>query len=305
MTNLAFDPEALFGKAKVYMERALAEERESELYPFWLSLSLEFLSRSTLACISPTLLADMSPEGDHLLYALNLPSGKLPKSVNVRIVFERLTKINIDFSKKDEKLCASVTEQRNVELHSGVVGFEEFPARIWESDYYRVTDILLRAQGKSLEDLYGAKEAIAAKNAIVLDEEDAVRSVNKLISASRDKFLKLSNALQEERKHEADAMSADPKRGIKRTQCPACGAFACISGTSISVSDAKLEGDVIIEETRYQPEKLTCFSCKLEINSFAELKAINLAGQFTTQSELDPVEFHSIDIADRYHSERE
>lgn len=88
--------ELLFNKAKLYMQRANAEDTESPLYPFWASLSLEFLCRAALAKVHPALLADPR-EARNIFYACGLPIKGLAKSIQAKTVFLRCTEIIKNF----------------------------------------------------------------------------------------------------------------------------------------------------------------------------------------------------------------
>jgi hypothetical protein len=79
---------ALFAKAKLYMERADEEDANSPLFPFWASLSLEFLCRAALSAVHPSLLADPR-EGSNLLYACGIEVKTAPKSIPAKTVFDR------------------------------------------------------------------------------------------------------------------------------------------------------------------------------------------------------------------------
>ena len=85
--NEAFDYNNLYTKGQLYIERANDCERESDLYPFWLSLSLEFLIRSSLAKIHPSLLADTPNPNEFksLLYAFGYEVTNQPNIIPPQI----------------------------------------------------------------------------------------------------------------------------------------------------------------------------------------------------------------------------
>lgn len=300
-TNLAFDPKSLFSKAKLYVERALSEDREDNiLFPFWLSLSLEFLARSTLARISQTLLADTSAasESSHLLYSLGYASTSKPKAIPMGLVLDRLTKVNIDFTKREQEICLSIVDQRNAELHSGLIGYEEFPINLWLNDYYRVCKILLISQKLTLEDFLGESEANAAQAMIDADENIIMKDVRDRISAFQKTFSSLTREEQNIKRAEAKTKLVTRPVASKLIECPACKTPALLLGALISISEPKLRDEEIERERRYLPNGLSCFACGLKISSFVELKAAGLGSQFAITDQLDPVEFHSIDVKD-------
>jgi hypothetical protein len=298
--NPAFDYNNLFNKAKLYANRAMDEDRESDLFPFWLSLSLELLARSTLSKISPVLLADTSNnDGTNLLYALEFETTKKPKSITVLFVLERLTKIEIEFTKTEFDLSKLIIDQRNAELHSGLSGYLDFPVGLWLADYYRICKILLSAQQLSLKDFFGNSEAIAAEKMIEADAEKIKKGVLDNIQAYKKVFFGYPPEVQEQRIKNASNQDKLHKNA-KTIVCPACGNNALIFGEFISVSDAKLSEGIIFQESRYLPTRLACFVCSLQINGYSELKAIDFGAQFSISEELDPVDYHDIDVEDYF-----
>ena len=73
--------DALWNKAKIYIERAFTGDRDNELFPFFAAIGLEFLARAALARVHPSLLADPQ-DGNNILSrksassATAIPSGK-------------------------------------------------------------------------------------------------------------------------------------------------------------------------------------------------------------------------------------
>src|SRR4051812_5552017 len=90
--------DALWAKAKTYVGKALAQDREGADFPLFASHALEFLARATVASVHPALLADPK-EDSNLLYVFNLRPQKKekrafsPNSIRASIVFSRCTLI--------------------------------------------------------------------------------------------------------------------------------------------------------------------------------------------------------------------
>jgi hypothetical protein len=294
---LAFEHNNLFYKAKLYIERALEEERDSDLFPFWLSLSLEFLCKSTLAKISPALLAEAgSNESLNLLYAMGYEVTKKPRSIVMPLVFDRLTKINIEFTNAEKDMCLLIIEQRNIELHSGLNGYSEFPVSRWLGEYYRICKILLKFQNLNLKDFLGVEEAIAAERMIESDAEKIKKAVLDRVQAYKKVFQDLSPESQSEKRSTANTENKVRMRNSKAAICPCCESEAVILGETISYSTPRLIDGAIRQETRYLPSHFRCATCGLTITGYAELKAIDLGSQFTVKEDLDPVEYHNIDV---------
>lgn len=291
----AFDYNNLFQKSKLYVQRALEEDREGDLFPFWLSLSLELLSRSTLAKISPSLLAEInSGDNTHLLYSFGFQTTSKPRSIQTSEVFQRLSKINIGITQDDLKIASAIVEQRNAELHSAIKGFADYPASIWLSDFYRICKKLLLSQGLSLTDLLGADEGKAAELMISEEETTTKKQVIEKISAFKKVFSELPQEQKDKRITDANDEIRKNYSKAKIVKCPACGTDALLSGDLISISDAKLIDDEIKQERRYMPSKFGCVACGLTLSGYQQIKHTDFAGQFVMNDVLDPIDFHGI-----------
>lgn len=295
--SIAFSHNELFTKAQLYIERAHDEEREGDLYPFWLSLSLEFIIRSTLAKIHPALLAETPNSNDFksLLYAFGFEVTNQPKSISITTAINRLGEIINDFTQNEQKQAALIINERNTELHSGLKGFQEFPVKIWISDFYRINNILLNHQGLNLIDLFGEQEAKAAS--IMIQEDDA--KIKKLVIDRIEAYKKVYSELSEEELTKRKEISEKELRKFLKhnlkPNCPCCGNEALLTGEQVSVSSAKIIDGELKEEVRYLPAKLACFSCGLKIDGYQQLKIVGLSDVFTNYEYPDPVEYLGID----------
>src|SRR5260370_25428076 len=109
--------EGLWAKAKLYVQRALAESRLEPMFPFWSFLSLELLARAALSYVHPTLLA--VPEGDHLLHALGISVSRTLRSVPAKTVFLRCNKVVTGFTQEEFDTCIEFLKIRTTQLHTG------------------------------------------------------------------------------------------------------------------------------------------------------------------------------------------
>lgn len=115
----ALAPDAIFGKAKVYVGKALARKEAEELdeYQLWASLALELLGKAALAKIHPSLIVD--PTHFESLFAascINLSTDI--KTITAKTLFERLRHIIPAFDESVKKFCTGISLRRNAELHS-------------------------------------------------------------------------------------------------------------------------------------------------------------------------------------------
>src|SRR5258708_31250076 len=145
---MSWSYDSLWQKTREYMQKALDEDRDGPLFPFWSTLALELLCRATLAKIHPALLAD--PQGDNILYAFGYGTVKNPKSIPSKTLFLRCQAVVTEFTDEDVKFCMSMVERRNAELHSGSSAFDDLPTSFWMARYFRVCKILLSFQSRDL-----------------------------------------------------------------------------------------------------------------------------------------------------------
>jgi len=293
----AFDYNNLYTKAQEYIERANDTERDSSLYPFWLSLSLEFLIRSTLAKIHPALLADTPNSNDYksLLYSFGYEVTNQPKSIQISTAINRLGEIIEEFTNNLRIKANAIINERNTELHSGLPGFEDFPVRLWISDYYRICDILLKFQSKTLKDYFGEDEGGLAEKMIEESDEKLKKIVFEKIKSYKQVFDDLSADEKRARKDNSDKQLRVFNYHSKKVVCPCCNNEALLTGEQVSVSSTKLNGSELYEEIRYIPSKLACFNCGLKLDTFNELKIVELGDVFTKDTFVDPIEYHGID----------
>src|SRR3954453_7270508 len=126
-----YDHDALWLKAKMFLNRAMDEE---ETRPFderalWATLALELLGKAALARTSPVLIAEPTEEGTNLLIALGLMEGDAQFiSVRAATVFRRCQRAFRPFS-SDEAI--KLTNARNEYLHGAVPGFTSIPESAW------------------------------------------------------------------------------------------------------------------------------------------------------------------------------
>ncbi len=180
--------DALYTKANIFMERAMLVDRDSSLFPFWASLSLELIGRATLAKIHPALIADPR-EGSNIMHAFGYGStDELPKTIGAKTIFLRIKVIVPEFTPQNEKFCLSFINMRNEELHTGTPIFDDYPTNTWLTKFYTTIKILLNFQGKQLSDFLGNNEAKVADQMISEYKEELVSKVNVEIKKFRDEF---------------------------------------------------------------------------------------------------------------------
>lgn len=287
MNGWSYD--TLWEKARLYIDRALSEDRDGPLFPFWAALALELLARATLAKVHPALLA----EPDCILMAFGYDTGKAPKSVMVKTVFLRCQKIVPGFGDEELKTCMTIIERRNEELHSGTLAFEEVPTGLWLSSYYRICKLLLSPQSQSLVTFLGKDEADAAEKMILASEKQILAVVQKAISVKKTEFESLELSERERRRAVSESAVTELQDSSKRlVTCPSCNARAVITGERVRVGVARLEEGMMYRDIAFLPTRFHCFSCELDLAGHASLHAAGLGGQYSITESYDPVQHY-------------
>lgn len=281
--------EPLWQKSKLYIDRALAENRDNNLFPFWAALALEFLARATLARIHPALLA----EPDCILHAFGYNAGKPPKSIMAKTLFARCQTVVPHFGQEEVNACMSVIDRRNEELHTGNLSFDSFPTAIWLPEYYRVCSLLLSFQGKNLTDFLGEDEAEAAGKMIRSAEEQVIGKVQKAIDQKKAEFEGLDADEQSNRRQLAELAATNPTDHSARVvQCPACEAKAVITGERVSAAEPRIHEGLMHQDVAFLPVSFLCPSCGLTLSGHAFLHAAKMGGQYSVTETWDPVEYY-------------
>ncbi|MGE8534830.1 MAG: hypothetical protein ACN6OJ_09635 [Chryseobacterium sp.] len=295
--NSAWTYEKLWLKGKNYIDKALLQDRESEMFPFFAAIALEFIARATLAKVHPALLAEPK-DGENILYAFGFQKRPLytPISIPTKLVIERCEVIVPNFTESEKIFCKEITVKRNEELHSGNLGFENFPTKIWLSKYYKTLKILLEFQDKTLLDFLQNNEAEAAEEMISERDADLEKIVRDKISLHKKAFNSLTVDLQNEK---ITNSIKDKLFGIrvyrKDETCPACGNIGILTGKLISVSEGRANEYEIIQNINVLPTHFFCFCCDFELENHQELDSIELGGQYKIEESFKPWEYFEED----------
>lgn len=287
----------LWLKGKVYMSKALSEDRESEMFPFFAAIALELIARATLAKVHPVLLADPR-EGENILYVFGFQKKPLyiPISVPTKTVLERCEVIVPNFTENEKTFCKEITIKRNEELHSGNLGFDNFPTKIWLSKYYKTLKILLEFQEKTLLDFLGSDEANAAEEMIAERDANLEKTIKDRISIHKKSFEALSIEIQTEKISNSEKDKWFGSRVYRKDEiCPSCGNNGILTGKLISISEGKASDADIIQNLNILPTHFICLCCDLQLTNHQELDAIELGGQYKIEEIFDPREYFEIE----------
>lgn len=287
--------EDLWAKAKLFMERAAQQDRESDIFGLWAAMGLELLARSALAKISPMLLAEPDKEQRNILHALGHGSGAGPRSISTMQVLFLCRTLVAEFTEDEFKAAASIVSRRNDELHTGTAAFYAYPTQNWLPGFYRCCKVLSEFQDESLTTLFGEDEASVAEQSLQRAEQSTLSSVRALIAAHQKVF----NA-KEESERESLATDAAQKSealshsGHHRVICPACGSSATVQGDLYGGERVAHSDGLITVRQSVVPTRFACIACGLKLAGYGELHAAGVADHFTQRRDYSPEEYYGL-----------
>jgi hypothetical protein len=290
--------DSLYGKAKIYAQRAHDGSIGCALFGFWMSLSLELLARAALATIHPVLLADPTTE-DNIHYAFGVNPKKPPRSVQAKAVFARCSVFVTGFTDKMSGHCLILADRRNSELHSGAASFEGIDNSSWLPATYEVMEVLLKHMCRDFRDFLGKDHESHATQVLKNRRENIKKDVQDRIAAACKLFATRSPEWMERRKDQmASKIEAWLKgKSTRRTcPCPACSSEAIMVGETIGRTPVQVDENsgTIRREVRVLPNVFSCPYCDLTLNSFQEMNEAGLGAIYTVEEEEDPIEFFGI-----------
>lgn len=293
--------DSLWNKAKIYIERAFTGDRNSEIFPFFAAIGLEFLARAALARVHPSLLADPQ-DGNNILYAFGYNTTERPITVPAKTIYSRLIYVVPDFSKDDQSFCLLCAERRNRELHTGQLAFHDLRNSEWLPDYYRVTNKIVVSLGRQLTELYGDEETREALENIDIVQKETVSEVKQKIADIRKRMSILTpEELEARRKaHDLGVLSVHFLNGSGqfRKLCPACESFGMIAASPVGSTAARIKDGDLVSQRFFAPKKFDCKICGLEVVGSQALRVAGLSDQIVDEQTNDPVEFFGIDPMD-------
>ena len=144
-----YDHEALWSKAKVFLNRAMDPDpgRSFDEQALWASAALELLGKAALAHASPLLIAEPNEEGVNILIATGLIEGDAKfASVSASTIFKRCQRAFRPFSAAD---ALKFADGRNEYLHGSGIGFMALPPQAWWPRYWASSSVSCRCGSKA------------------------------------------------------------------------------------------------------------------------------------------------------------
>lgn len=291
--------DALYGKAKLYAQRAHNEPVDSALFGLWMSLALELLARAALASIHPALLADPK-EPDNIHYAFGIEPKRVPKSIAAKALYARCSVLIPSFTDKMSGHCLIMADRRNSELHTGAAAYEAIDNSGWLPPTYEVFEVLLKQLKRDFSDFLGPiHDKFAAE--VLKDRRDTIRKeVQEKFAAARKAYAARSEEWKAARPEKVRPLTEQwlSTNQLRKTcKCPVCSNTAVMSGESVGRGPARVDEDAgtIKREVRVLPNVLGCPFCSLRLDGFQEMNEAGLGAIYTVEEEEDPIEFFGID----------
>lgn len=292
----------LWNKSKINAYTAHEQDKTTHFFPLWCSIALETLSRATLAFVHPSLLADPT-KGSNILYVFGYYKDKEPaKSIPIKTVFDRLTKVIDTFTSKEFDICMNFMERRNRELHSGGAAFEDYPTKVWLADFYRICNILITFQSKEMKDWLAEDDANIALEMIKEDHNKIKKEVKILINFHKNEFYRKSKEEQKVLRVKAEnsrlLIGKIPRVYSSHIFCPACKSKALISGEIARSNEPYLDGDEIVRQISILPTEFQCSACELKLSGYHWLQAAEVGGYINKDERFDAKEYYYFDPTD-------
>ncbi|GAB18416.1 hypothetical protein GOEFS_054_00290 [Gordonia effusa NBRC 100432] len=281
-----WDYDGFIGKARLYFTRGAEHEHsDDDEFAIWHLLGFEFLLRTPLANLHPSLLAATN-DSDSLLAANGVTTPKDPKSVASGVVIDRLARIVPEFAGDAVSDSLFLMNLRNAELHASNAAVSEVPNDLWLPKLVRVAKIICQHLAIDPQDVLD--DAVVKLGEILLDEADkkVARGVELKIQACLSFLEKLS---QDE--IAARVAAAEPtglellarQRTTAAVKCPVCEHTVYAPKTYVRSAREHLDGDTVIRDDIYLLDELKCPVCGLELLGAPELVAAQVPQQVTEQ----------------------
>ncbi|MFI9547602.1 hypothetical protein ACIHAR_27365 [Streptomyces sp. NPDC052016] len=185
MTN-PFDHEALWTKAKLFLNRAMDDDARSfDEQALWAALALELLAKAALARVSPLLIAEPNEEGTNLLIASGLVKGDARfTSVRAKTLMARCHKA---FKPFDQSEAMKIINGRNEYLHSSGTGFMAIPPHAWWPRYWAQAAVLVTALDREIEELVGSDRELTVTKHLERNAKNLEQRTEALIERAKQR----------------------------------------------------------------------------------------------------------------------
>lgn len=296
-SSTAISEEALLGKSRAYIAKALRRKGEGDLeeYQLWASLALELLGKAALAHRHPCLVVDPM-HSQSLFVAAGVSATTDVKTIAAKTLFERLRQLIPAFDENVRQNCQAISERRNAELHSGEVPFKAMKVEAWEARYWYACNIILASMGRNLDDWIGEGEAKEKQQLLAIAAEKLKAAVAVKIEAAKVKMQGIPQKLRKKLIEEAGVRSAFhysdlfkwENDRIWEAECVVCTAKGFLAGDSVNeevIDENYYDAPWETVEITYSADEFACPVCDLHLTGQAEVLAAGYELEHTETDE--------------------
>ena len=282
---IAISEEALLGKSRAYIAKALRRKGENDLeeYQLWASLALELLGKAALAHRHPCLVVDPNHSAS-LFVAAGVSATTDVKTIAAKTLFERLTKLVPHFDEEVRQYCLAISERRNAELHSGDLPFRAMRVDAWEARYWYACNIILLSMSRSLDEWIGEGEAKEKQQLLAIAAEKLKAAVMVKVEAAKIKFIGIPQKAREQLLAESEVRAAGHYPDLFKwgndlawdAHCIVCKAKGFLAGDSANeevLEESYDDGPWEKVEIAYSADEFSCPVCGLHLIGQAEVEA--------------------------------
>ncbi|MFR9749422.1 hypothetical protein ACL02S_00145 [Nocardia sp. 004] len=295
--TMPYGYEQFFVKAKLFMNRAMdpSDDRTEDEKQLWAALALELLAKAALCKVSPTLVAEPTEDGTHVLKAAGLIEGETHfTTARASTIFKRCERVFRPFSAEE---ASKISNGRNEYLHGAALGITKIPAHAWWPQFWAQTDILLAAQGSDVSMLVGGDRTDEVEAHLAQNRQNVQNQVMARISAAKQSLIRFRDGRMsgpEQAKWETASQWTPVMTYRTITDCPACGNDGWLEGEEIVERRVTEYGDDerdhfvgTIAEIDIAPDYFSCPTCHLVLERSDLIAATDLTDD-TFTVEVDP-----------------
>lgn len=284
-----YDHEALWSKAKVFLNRAMDPDsgRAFDEQALWAAAALELLGKAALARVSPLLIAEPNEEGVNILIATGLIEGDASfASVRASTIFKRCQRAFRPFSADD---ALKFAHARNEYLHGPGIPFMTLPPHVWWPRFWALASILVTAQDRDIQELVGRDRTAVVERHLEQNAKNIEDRTEALIARAVQRLGQyragtLPAKIQIEWQSKLD-LSARLRYNVPET-CPACGALGTLEGDDSSDMTLKVEYDKegfpedVWAMGTVPAEHFSCSNCHLVLDRYELIQQAGLPETF-------------------------
>ncbi|MGW1478433.1 hypothetical protein ACWCQF_08595 [Streptomyces rubiginosohelvolus] len=300
-----FDHEALWIKAKLFINRAMDDDfRSFDEQALWAALALELLAKASLARVSPLLIAEPNEDGRNVLIASGLLKGDARfTSVRAKTLMARCHKA---FKPFDETEAMKIINGRNEYLHSSGAGFMAIPPHAWWPRYWAQAAILVTALDRDIEELVGDARELTVTKYLEQNAKNLEQRTEALIERAKQRRQQyLDGTLPAKVAAEwktGQYLSASMSHSEAAT-CPACGGVGLIEGDEVmntevhyppfasygdEEADSHYLDDVSVTLT-IGADHFSCSACQLVLNNYDLIEQAGMDTEFDADGDVDDI----------------